>query len=277
MSINNGLMKGKRGVILGVANNRSIAWAIAKAIKREGAEIALTYQMDIFKKRVLPLAEEIGASILTKCDISDDEEIENLANHLKEEWGSIDFFVHSIAFTNKENLRQPYMTVTRESFANTMDISCFSLTALCQKLYPIMNEGGSVLTLSYYGANKYIPNYNVMAVAKAALESSVRYLAIDLAGKKVRINALSAGTVKTLAAGGIGDFNYIMLANALNTPMRRNVTIKEVGNSGLYLLSDLSSGVTGEIHYVDCGFNKVGMLDPDTIPELERVTSEKLL
>jgi enoyl-[acyl-carrier protein] reductase I len=272
-----GLMHGKKGIVLGIANNRSIAWAIASALRREGAEIAITYQGDIFKKRVIPLAETLQSPIVENCDVTDDESVALLAQKLKNQWGSIDFIVHAIAYTEKENLKGSYLQTTKENFAKTLDISCFSLTKLCQELTPLMKNGGSIITLTYYGAERYVPNYNLMAVAKAALEASVRYLAVDLAEHNIRINSLSAGTVKTLAASGIGDFRYIMATNALNTPLKRNVTLEEIGNAGLYLLSDLSSGVTGSTHFVDCGFNISGMLKPSTLPQLEELVGYPLL
>ena len=273
----NGFMAGKKGVVLGVANNRSIAWSITKALRREGAEVALTYQGDVFKKRVMPLAEEISCPFLVDCDVSNPENLEELVTAIKQHWGKLDFFVHAVAYTDKKYLGGRYLETSRENFAMTMDISCFSLTSLCQKLSPLMVDGGSILTLTYYGSQRYIPNYNIMGVAKAALEASVHYLAVDLASQNIRINALSAGTVKTLAASGIDDFRHIMLTSKLNAPLRRNVTLEEVGNAGFYLLSDLSSGVTGFTHYVDCGFHTMGMMDPDTVEEVESAMGHSLL
>ena len=261
MAQNSGLMQGKRGVILGVANNRSIAWGIAKACHLAGAEIALTYQGDALKKRVEPLAADIGGLVLGHCDVTDPATIDAVFEVLREKWGKIDFAVHAIAFG--EQLEGRYVDTTQENFSKSMLISCYSLTAIAQRAEKLMTDGGSIITLSYYGAEKWMPHYNVMGVAKAALEASVRYLAADLGEKSIRVNAISAGPIKTLAASGIGDFRYILKWNEYNAPMRRTVSIEEVGDSALYLLSDLSRGVTGEVHHVDSGYHVVGMKRPD--------------
>jgi len=263
MAQNLGLMRGKRGVVLGVANNRSIAWGIAKACHAAGAEIALTYQGDALKKRVEPLAAEIGGLVLGHCDVTDAETIDAVFGVLKEKWGKIDFVVHAIAFSDREQLDGRYIETTAENFSSSMLISCYSLTAIAQRAEKLMTDGGSIVTLTYYGAEKWMPHYNVMGVAKAALEASVRYLAADLGEKNIRVNAISAGPIKTLAAAGIGDFRYVLKWNEHNAPLRRNVTTEEVGDSALYLLSDLSRSVTGEVHYVDAGYHIVGMMRPD--------------
>jgi enoyl-[acyl-carrier protein] reductase I len=263
MAQGSGLMKGKRGVILGVANNRSIAWGIAKACHAAGAEIALTWQGDALKKRVEPLAKEIGGILLGHCDVTDGATIDAVFEALGEKWGKIDFVVHAIAFSDKDQLDGRYLETSAENFSRTMLISCYSLTAIAQRAEKLLADGGSILTLTYYGAEKWMPHYNVMGVAKAALEASVRYLAADLGEKNIRVNAISAGPIKTLAASGIGDFRYILKWNEYNAPMRRTVTIEEVGDSALYLLSDLSRGVTGEVHHVDSGYHVVGMKRPD--------------
>ncbi|MCA1366645.1 MULTISPECIES: enoyl-ACP reductase FabI [Ensifer] len=254
-----GLMNGKRGVIMGVANNRSIAWGIAKALSEAGAEIALTWQGDALKKRVEPLAQELGAVMAGHCDVTDLGTIDAVFSTLEEKWGKIDFVVHAIAFSDKDELTGRYLDTSRDNFARTMDISVYSFTAVAARAERIMNDGGSMLTLTYYGAEKVMPHYNVMGVAKAALEASVRYLAVDLGNRGIRVNAISAGPIKTLAASGIGDFRYILKWNEYNAPLKRTVSIEEVGNSALYLLSDLSSGVTGEVHHVDSGYHTVGM------------------
>lgn len=259
MASGNGLMAGKRGVILGVANNRSIAWGIAKALVAEGAELALTYQGEPLKKRVEPLAAELGATVVGHCDVTDLTTVDNVFAEVGKLWGKIDFVVHAIAFSDKDELTGRYVETTRENFLRTMDISVYSLAAVAKRAEPLMNEGGSILTLTYYGAEKVMPHYNVMGVAKAALEASVRYLAVDLGGSNIRVNAISAGPIKTLAASGIGDFRYILKWNEYNAPLKRVVTIEEVGDSALYLLSRLSRGVTGEILHVDSGYHVVGM------------------
>ena len=268
--LNNGIMNGKRGIVMGVANDRSIAWGIAGAVAKQGAEIAFTYQGDALEKRVRPLAEKIGSNIIIPCDVSSDEAIEETFKLLKEKWDTIDFIVHAIAYSDKEELKGEYVDTTRENFYKTMDISVYSFTAIAQRAAKMMPNGGSMITLTYYGAEKVMPHYNIMGVAKAALESSVRYLAADLGSDKIRVNSLSAGPIKTLAASGIGDFRYILKWNQYNSPLRRNVTLNDVGGCGVYLLSDLSAGVTGETHHVDCGYHVVGMkaIDaPDMSPE----------
>jgi enoyl-[acyl-carrier protein] reductase I len=268
--LNNGIMNGKRGIVMGVANDRSIAGGIAEAVAKQGAEIAFTYQGDALVKRVRPLAEKVGSSIIIPCDVSSDEAIDETFNLLKEKWDTIDFVVHAIAYSDKEELKGEYVDTTRGNFYKTMDISVYSFTAVAQRAAKMMPNGGSMITLTYYGAEKVMPHYNVMGVAKAALESSVRYLAADLGNDKIRVNSLSAGPIKTLAASGIGDFRYILKWNQYNSPLRRNVTLNDVGGCGVYLLSDLSAGVTGETHHVDCGYHVVGMkaIDaPDMSPE----------
>ena len=252
-------MAGKRGVIMGVANNRSIAWGIAKACHDQGAEIAFTWQGDALKKRVEPLAQELDAFLAGDCDVTNLDSIDAVFNNLEAKWGKIDFVVHAIAFSDKDELTGRYIETTRDNFAKTMDISVYSFTAVAARTEKIMNDGGSLLTLTYYGAEKVMPHYNVMGVAKAALEASVRYLAVDMGGRGIRVNAISAGPIKTLAASGIGDFRYILKWNEYNSPLKRNVTTDEVGTSGMYLLSDLSTGVSGEVHHVDCGYHTVGM------------------
>ena len=255
----NGLMKGKRGVIMGVANNRSIAWGIAKAIHAQGGEIAFTYQGDALKKRVEPLAAEIGAVLAGDCDVSDEASIDAVFDNVEKMWGKIDFIVHAIGFSDKDELTGRYVDTTPGNFAKTMQISVYSFTSVARRAEKLMTDGGSMLTLTYYGAEKVMPNYNVMGVAKAALEASVKYLAVDLGPKNVRVNAVSAGPIKTLAASGIGDFRYILKWNEYNAPLRRTVTIEEVGDVGLYLLSDLSRSVTGETHHADSGYHVIGM------------------
>lgn len=267
MPDNTGLMRGKRGIILGVANNRSIAWGIAKACQLQGAELGLTWQGDALKKRVEPLASELGAVLLGHCDVTDPATVDAVFEEAKRAWGTIDFVVHAIAFSDKDELDGRYVETTQDNFNKTMLISCYSLTMIAQRAEKLMTNGGSILTLTYYGAEKWMPHYNVMGVAKAALEASVRYLAADLGEKNIRVNAISAGPIKTLAASGIGDFRYILKWNELNSPLRRTVTIEEVGDSGLYFLSDLSRGVTGEVHHVDSGYHVVGMKRPDA-PDL---------
>ncbi|WP_395021033.1 enoyl-ACP reductase FabI [Dongia sp.] len=268
MTENRGLMTGKRGLIMGVANDRSIAWGIAKAAADQGAELAFTYQGEALEKRVRPLAQQVGAKVVLPCDVSDDASIDKTFEAIKASWASLDFVVHAIAFSDKDELKGLYVDTSRKNFALTMDISCFSFTAVCQRARPLMPNGGSLLTLSYFGAEKVMPHYNVMGVAKAALECSVRYLAADLGPENIRVNAISAGPIKTLAASGIGDFRHILRWNELNAPMKRNVTIDDVGGSGLYLLSDLSRGVTGELHHVDAGYNTVGMMRTDSAADL---------
>jgi len=259
MSGSNGLMAGKRGLIMGLANNRSIAWGIAKALADAGAELAFTYQGDALKKRVEPLAESLGGWIVGHCDVGDFGSLDDVFSDIGKKWGKLDFVVHAIGFSDKDELTGRYVDTSFDNFTKTMNISVYSLTAVTQRAEKLMSEGGSILTLTYYGAERVMPHYNVMGVAKAALESSVRYLAVDLGKQNIRVNALSAGPIKTLAASGIGDFRYIMKWNELNSPLKRNTTIEDVGKSGLYLLSDLSSGVTGEVHHVDSGYHVVGM------------------
>jgi enoyl-[acyl-carrier protein] reductase I len=253
------LMAGKKGLIMGVANNKSIAWSIASAAHAQGAELAFSYQGEILQKRVEPLAESVGSKLIIPCDVTDDESIDSLFATLEKEWGKIDFVVHAIAFSDKEELKGRYINTTLENFTRTMQISCFSFTAIAKRAASIMSSDGSLLTLSYYGAEKVMPHYNVMGVAKAALEASVRYLACDLGKDGIRVNAISAGPMRTLAAAGIGDFRYMLKWNEYNSPLKRNVTSNDVGKSGLYMISDLSSGVTGEVVYVDSGFHVVGM------------------
>lgn len=259
MVLTAGLMKGKRGVIMGVANNRSIAWGIAKACADAGAELAMTYQGDALKKRVEPLAAELGAHVVGHCDVTDPESMDAVFAELEKIWGKIDFLVHAIAFSDKDQLTGRFINTTRENFSRTMEISVFSLAALSRRAEMIMNDGGSILTLTYYGAEKVMPHYNVMGVAKAALEATVRYLAVDMGSRGIRVNAISAGPIKTLAASGIGDFRYILKWNEYNAPLKRTVTTDEVGQSALYLLSDMSSAVTGEVHHVDSGYHTIGM------------------
>jgi enoyl-[acyl-carrier protein] reductase I len=265
-----GIMEGKRGLVLGVANNRSIAWGIAKACADHGAELAFTYQGDALKKRVEPLAAELGAKIVGHCDVTDMATVDAVFAEIERIWGRLDFIVHAIAFSDKNELEGRYVETTRDNFARTMDISVYSFTAIAQRAERLMPDGGSMLTLTYYGAERVMPHYNVMGVAKAALEASVRYLANDLGPKNIRVNALSAGPIKTLAASGIGDFRYILKWNEYNSPLRRTVTIEEVGDAGLYLLSDLSRAVTGEVHHVDNGYHIVGMKQVDA-PDISKL------
>ncbi len=256
----NNLMKGKKGIILGVTNANSIAWEISKTLHEQGAELLLTYPRDSIKIRLEKLASDIDAkSKLAYCDVTDEKSVKELFELAEKEFGKIDFLVHSVAFSDKNELKGKYVDTTRENFLNTMDISCFSLVDLCKHAKPIMNEGASVLTLSYFGANKVMPNYNVMGVAKAALEASVMYLAEDLGQEGIRVNSISAGPIKTLAASGISDFNNILEWNRQNAPLRRNVDTQDIAKSALYLLSDMGSGVTGENHFVDAGYNIIGM------------------
>ena len=263
LPVRGSLLQGRRGLVMGVANERSLAWGIAAACAAQGAELAFTYQGDALGKRVRPLAESVGANIVLPCDVGDDAAMDATFEALKAEWGSLDFLVHAIGFADKQYLRGRYVDTPREAFLQALDISCFSFTAVCQRAAALMPAGGSMLTLSYLGAEKVVPHYNVMGVAKAALEASVRYIAADLGPRAIRVNAISAGPVKTLAANGIGDFRYILRWNQLNAPMERNVGVEEVGGAGLYLLSDLSTGVTGEVHHVDSGYHIVGMKRPD--------------
>lgn len=257
------LMAGKRGLIMGVANKRSIAWGIAEAAHKAGAELAFTYQGEAIQKRVTPLAESVGSEIILPCDVTDESSIDAVFHTLEETWGKLDFVVHAIAFSDKDELDGRYVDTSFKNFQLTMNISCFSFTAVALRAEKLMSDGGSMLTLTYYGAEKVMPHYNVMGVAKAALETSVRYLAMDLGKQNIRVNAISAGPIKTLAASGIGDFRYILKWNEYNSPLRRTVTIEEVGNSALYLLSDLGAAVTGEVHHVDAGYHVVGMKAED--------------
>ena len=263
------LMKGKRGLIMGLANDKSIAWGIAKAVAGQGAELAFSYQGEQLKKRVDPLAAQLGSDIVLPCDVGDEDSIDALFAALNERWGGLDFLVHAIGFSDKNELRGRYVDTSRANFSLSMDISVYSFTAVVQRAEKMMGPGGSCVTLTYSGAERVMPHYNVMGVAKAALEASVRYLAEDLGRDGIRVNAISAGTIKTLAASGIGDFRYILKWNELNSPLRRNVTIDDVGGAALYLLSDLGSGVTGEVHHVDAGYNIIGMKNPDA-PDLTK-------
>ena len=258
-----GLMDGKRGLIMGLANDKSLAWGIAKKLREQGAELAFSYQGEALEKRVRPLAEQLGSDFLIDCDVSDMAALDVAFDTLKSRWPTIDFVVHAIGFSDKSQLRGRFYDTTLDNFLMTMNISAYSFVAVAQRARAMMPNGGSLLTLTYYGAEKVIPHYNVMGVAKAALETSVKYLAVDLGPENIRVNAVSAGPIQTLAARGIGDFNYILKWNELNSPMRRTVTIEDVGGAGLYLLSDLSSGVTGEIHHVDAGYNVIGMKAED--------------
>jgi enoyl-[acyl-carrier protein] reductase I len=257
------LMAGKRGLVMGVANDRSIAWGIARAVAAQGGQVAFTYQGEALEKRVRPLAESVGGRHVLPCDVTDDASVDAAFAALEREWGGLDFLVHAIGFADKQFLRGRYLDTPRDAFLQALDISCYSFVSVSQRAVPLMRPGGSLLTMSYLGAERVTPHYNVMGVAKAALEASVRYLAADLGGAGIRVNAISAGPIRTLAASGIGDFRYILKWNQLNAPLRRNVTIEDVGGAGLYLLSDLSGGVTGEVHHVDCGYHTVGMKNPD--------------
>jgi len=270
MAISGTLMQGKRGLVMGIANNRSIAWGIAQAAHAQGAKLACTYQGDALKKRVEPLAAELGAAVVGHCDVTETATLDAAFADVERRFGGLDFLVHAIAFSDKDQLTGRYVDTTPENFAKTLLISCYSLTAIAQRAERLMADGGSILTLTYYGAEKVMPHYNVMGVAKAALEASVRYLAVDLGAKRVRVNAISAGPIKTLAASGIGDFRYILKWNELNAPLKRTVTIEEVGDAALYLLSDLSRAVTGEVHHVDSGYHVVGMKAVDA-PDIATV------
>ncbi|WP_334127802.1 enoyl-ACP reductase FabI [Sneathiella sp.] len=263
MTQDNRLMAGKRGLIMGVANNLSLAWGIAKTLHEQGAESAFTYQGEALGKRVIPLAESLGSDIILDCDVTDDASMDAVFATLQEKWGKIDYFVHAIGYSDKNQLRGKFSETTRDNFLMTMDISCFSFIALAKRAAALMRDGGSIVTLTYYGAERVIPHYNVMGVAKAGLEASMRYLAMELGADNIRVNAISAGPIKTLAASGIGDFRYILKWNEYNSPLRRNVTIEDVGGSALYLLSDLGAGVSGETHHVDAGYHIVGMKAED--------------
>ena len=253
------LMAGKRGLVMGVANERSIAWGIAKALHAQGAELAFTYQGEALGRRVRPLAHSLESDFVVEADVAAEDSLDSLFSELRQRWGRLDFLVHAIAFSDKDELKGKYLHTTRSNFLRTIEISCYSFTDVCRRAVPLMRAGGSLLTLTYSGAERVMPHYNVMGVAKAALEASVRYLAVDLGGDGIRVNAISAGPIKTLAASGIGDFRYILKWNQLNSPLKRNVTIEDVGGAALYLLSDLSAGVSGEVHHVDCGYHVVGM------------------
>jgi enoyl-[acyl-carrier protein] reductase I len=261
------LMQGKRGLIMGVANNRSIAWAIAKAVAAQGGELAFTYQGEALEKRVRPLAASINSDFLVPCDVTSDEAMDAAFSALAAKWEKIDFLVHAIGYADKNFLRGRFLDTPRAAFLQAMDISCYSFAAVGRRAAALMPDGGALLTLSYLGAERVVPHYNVMGVAKAALEASVRYMAADLGRDQIRVNAISAGPIKTLAASGIGDFTYIMKWNKYNAPLERNVELEEVGGAGLYMLSDLSKGVTGEVHHVDCGYHTVGMKNP-TAPDI---------
>jgi enoyl-[acyl-carrier protein] reductase I len=258
-----GLMSGKRGLIMGLANDKSLAWGISKRLAEAGAELAFSYQGEALQKRVGPLAAEVGSDFMIECDVADMADLDRLFETLKARWETIDFVVHAIGFSDKNELRGKYVDTSLDNFLMSMNISAYSFTAVARRARDMMPDGGALLTLTYYGAEKVIPHYNVMGLAKAALETSVKYLAMDLGPENIRVNAISAGPIKTLAASGIGDFRYILKWNEYNSPLRRNVTIEDVGGAGLYLLSDLASGVTGEIHHVDAGYNVVGMKAED--------------
>ena len=270
MAAGSGLLAGKRGLIFGVANNRSIAWGIAKACADNGAELALTYQGDQLRKRVEPLSAEIGARVAGHCDVTDPATIDAVFAEIAKVWDRLDFVIHAVAFSDRTQLTGRYVDTTADNFAMTMNISCYSLTAIAQRAEKMMGAGGSIVTLTYYGAEKVMPHYNVMGIAKAALEASVRYLAVDLGKQKIRVNAISAGPIKTLAASGIDDFRYILKWNEYNAPLRRTVTPEEVGDAALYLVSDLSRSVTGEILHVDAGYHVVGMKAVDA-PDMSTV------
>ncbi len=269
------LMNKKKGLIMGVANERSIAWSIAKTAHEHGAELAFTYQGDALLKRVAPLADSIGSKILLPCDVNKDASIDDVFSELSEAWGTIDFVVHAIAYSDRDELKGKYVDTSKDNFSQTMLISCYSFTAVCNRAQKLMTNGGSLITLTYAGSERVMPHYNVMGVAKAGLEASVKYLAEDLGPKNIRVNALSPGPMKTLAASGVGDFRYILKWNQYNSPLRRNVTNEDVGGAGLYFLSDLSTGVTGEIHHIDCGYNIVGMKAVDA-PDISVTKSNNI-
>ena len=269
------LMNKKKGLIMGVANERSIAWSIAKTAHEHGAELAFTYQGDALLKRVAPLADSIGSKILLPCDVNIDASIDDVFSELSEAWGTIDFVVHAIAYSDRDELKGKYVDTSKDNFSQTMLISCYSFTAVCNRAQKLMTNGGSLITLTYAGSERVMPHYNVMGVAKAGLEASVKYLAEDLGPKNIRVNALSPGPMKTLAASGVGDFRYILKWNQFNSPLRRNVTNEDVGGAGLYFLSDLSTGVTGEIHHIDCGYNIVGMKAVDA-PDISVTKSNNI-
>jgi enoyl-[acyl-carrier protein] reductase I len=266
-----GLMAGKRGLIMGVANDRSIAWGIARAAHSQGAELGFTFQGGALEKRVRPLAQSLGSDMVLPCDVASDEGIEEVFEEVDKRWGELDFLVHAIAYADKDELKGLYLNTSRDNFVRSLDISCYSFTAVSQRAVPLMRDGGSLLTLTYYGAERVMPHYNVMGVAKAALEASVRYLANDLGKDQIRVNAISAGPIKTLAASGIGDFRYILKWNEYNSPLKRNVSLDQVGGAAVYLLSDLSTGVTGEVHHVDSGYHVVGMMAVDAAPQISQL------
>ena len=268
-----GVMHGKKGLIMGVANERSIAWGIAAKLAEQGAELAFTFQGEALKKRVTPLAASAGSDLVMPCDVTDEASMDAVFSTLEQKWSKLDFVLHAIAYSDKEELKGSYVDTSRQNFQRTMDISVYSFTAIAKRAAAMMNNGGSMLTLTYYGAERVMPHYNVMGVAKAALEASIRYLAVDLGGRNIRVNGLSAGPMKTLAASGIGDFRYILKWNQYNSPLKRNVTLDDVGGAGMYLLSDLSSGVTGETHHVDCGYHVVGMKAVDA-PDISVVKDD---
>ena len=269
-----GVMHGKKGLIMGVANDRSIAWGIAAKLAEHGAELAFTFQGEALQKRVTPLAASVGSNLVMPCDVTNEASMDVVFSTLKQNWGKMDFVLHAIAYSDKEELKGGYVDTSRQNFQRTMDISVYSFTAVAKRAAEMMNDGGSMLTLTYYGAERVMPHYNVMGVAKAALEASIRYLAVDLGGRNIRVNGLSAGPMKTLAASGIGDFRYILKWNQYNSPLKRNVTLNDVGGAGMYLLSDLSSGVTGETHHVDCGYHVVGMKAVDA-PDISVVKDDR--
>ncbi|MDI2091271.1 enoyl-ACP reductase FabI [Commensalibacter oyaizuii] len=273
LPVEGSLMRGKRGLIMGMANNHSIAWGIARACALQGAELAFAYQGEALEKRVKPLAESLGSDYLIPCDVGSDEDITKAFQNIADKWGTLDFVVHAIGWADKQYLRGRYVDTPREAFLTAMDISCFSFTAVAKEAAKLMPEGGSLLTLTYLGAERVMPHYNVMGIAKSALETSVKYMAADLGVDNIRVNGISAGPIKTLAASGIGDFRYILKWNQLNSPLQRNVSIDEVGGAGVYLLSDLSRGVTGEVHHVDCGYHIVGMKNP-TAPDIALASEE---
>ncbi len=273
MTMSAGVLAGKRGLVVGVANSRSIAYGIAKQARAHGAELMLSYQGDALKKRVEPLAAELGAHVAGHCDVTETASMDALFAEVARHWGSFDFLVHAVAFSDKSELEGRYLDTSEANFSKTLLISCYSFTALAQRAEKLMPKGGSLLTLTYYGAEKWMPHYNVMGVAKAALEASVRYLAADLGPKNIRVNAVSAGPIKTLAASGIGDFRYILKWNEYNSPLRRTVSIEEVGDTAVYLLSEMGRGVTGEVHHVDAGYHIVGMKNPDA-PDMSRAKEE---
>ena len=268
-----GVMHGKKGLIMGVANDRSIAWGIAAKLAEQGAELAFTFQGEALQKRVTPLAASVRSDLVMPCDVTDEASMDAVFLTLEQKWGKLDFVLHAIAYSDKEELKGGYVDTSRQNFQRTMDISVYSFTAVAKRAAAMMNDGGSMLTLTYYGAERVMPHYNVMGVAKAALEASIRYLAVDLGGRNIRVNGLSAGPMKTLAASGIGDFRYILKWNQYNSPLKRNVTLDDVGGAGMYLLSNLSSGVTGETHHVDCGYHVVGMKAVDA-PDISVVKDD---